>query len=179
MSDIINKILSLLVIFIICIICPLSYTYMSSEKQAEREVLNKAKYTLDKFVEKEVLTDTDLDTMYMELNEYGLTVDSKIIKYTLTNSGEYVIGDEATAYDEMIYETNGKTSGTYLSRYNCKDYDSLKRVASDKYKYILESEDIVKIDVKGVVKTRGSRFIEKVTGVHSKNINFSLASIVR
>lgn len=179
MSDLINKIVSLIVIFVLCVICPLSYTYMSSEKQSERELINKTKSTLDKFTSAEIITDEDLDSMYKELNSFGISVDSQIEKYTVTDENDYVLGDMATAYDEMMYETDGEESNSYLSQYNCTNFDELKRVASSKYKYIIESGDIIKLKVKGITKTSGSRFIEKVVGINKEKIEFSLAAMKR
>lgn len=178
LTDFINKIVSIALIFIICVITPLTYIYLSTYKANQRLVLNQAKYELDNLVNKDAITESDLDKVYRDLNTKGIIVDGEVEKYTKSSNGEYVMGDYASAYDEMYYETDGLKDVQYLSRYGCTNFDELKKKESRNYKFILQSGDIVKISVKEVVGSVSMKYIRNVLGINEERLEFSLASMV-
>lgn len=178
MGDFVNKIISLILVFVICIVCPLTFLYLSSQKESERLILNKAKSTLDVFATKDTLSEEDLDNMYKELNAYGLIVDSKIEKYTMTSQGDYILDDIASAYEEMEYETNGIKNSLYLAKYGCGGYNNLKNIASNKYIHILNTGDVLKIHVKEVIDSTNTMFLRNILRTNEGGLEFSLAIMI-
>lgn len=179
MADFLNKLVSLILLFIICIITPLMFLYMSGDKQSEREILNKTKYYLDKCMNADTMTESDLDNMYRDLNSYGKVVDIKFDRMVLNDKGDYIVGDEASAYDEMVYETDNRLVANYLSKYGCSDYEELKGIKSKEYKYILESEDIFRVTVTEITSTKSDRYISNILKWDKEPLEFSLSAMKR
>ncbi len=75
MSDFINKIVSIILIFIMLVLAPLLISYMTNNMKAQRLVLNDVTSFIDKVTDKGSISQSDLDQLYLDVNSHGLILD--------------------------------------------------------------------------------------------------------
>ena len=81
MADFINKIISLVLIFILLVLAPILNQYLASEATTERLVLNDVEQFIDKVTDKKVITAADVDELYMDVNSNGGFYNVSVDKY--------------------------------------------------------------------------------------------------
>lgn len=71
MTDFLNKVVTLILIFILLILAPLLISYMSTEMTTQRLVLNEVTQFIDRVTDKASITTEDLDDLYLGVNSHG------------------------------------------------------------------------------------------------------------
>lgn len=69
--DFVNKIVTVVLTFIMLVIAPITWEYVRSEMITERLVLNEMVQFLDKVTDKGTITAEDLDDLYLGVNSTG------------------------------------------------------------------------------------------------------------
>lgn len=80
MSDIINKIITISLIFVLLVLSPLVISYMASDMTSQRVALNEVAQFLDQVKYKTSITQQDLDDLYLGINSSGGLYDVKVEK---------------------------------------------------------------------------------------------------
>ncbi len=78
MSDFVNKIVTLIMIFVLLVLSPLLISYMTTDMKAQRLVLNETIQFIDKVTDKGTITQEDLDQFYLNINSHGMVLDAKV-----------------------------------------------------------------------------------------------------
>lgn len=164
MSDFINKVITIVLIFVMLVLAPLLISYMSTDMTAERLILNDVTQFIDKVTDKYTITDYDLNDLYLAVNSHG---------------GAYeVIVDRYQLYEEPAPESEGGTRILYIRQ------DDAEQLADDlNYPNVtsidLNTKDIVKVKVKEVALSSGKRLFWSIMRVDKGKLEFSLAGTVR
>ena len=104
MTDILNKILGVLIAFTILAGGPLILNTMSKDLTMNRSVLNEMTNLIDKVTDNGRLSSTDLSDFYLGISSYGVSMDATVKRYMkVTNPGgaegtytSYVLNDDLT-----------------------------------------------------------------------------------
>lgn len=81
MVDFINKIISVILVFYLCIIGPLTLSYQSDAATDKRLLLNELSNFCDKIADKKSISQDDLNEFYIAVNSYGMTIDAEVKIY--------------------------------------------------------------------------------------------------
>lgn len=81
MTDLINKILGVLLAFVLLIGAPFVINAMSKDLTMNRSVLNEMTNFIDKITDKGTLTDQDKADFYLGISSYGASMDATIKRY--------------------------------------------------------------------------------------------------
>lgn len=95
MTDFINKIVSIVLIFLLLVLAPLLISYKTDEMIAKRAILNEVNTFIDKVTDAGAIYQEDVDEIYLKCNSYGLIVDVNVerLVYATTlvqDTGEYI-----------------------------------------------------------------------------------------
>ena len=178
MTDFINKIITIVLIFIMLILAPLLISYMSTDMVTERLVLNEVSQFIDKVTDKGLITEYDINDLYLGVNSHGGNYDVTIEHYQLL---EEPLSDGST---KLLYVKQDDIEQIVDGRYNMenkdKDTDEDKDEDKDKDTSVsLNVKDVVKVHVKSVSMSPGRRLFWSVLRVDRGNFEFSLAGTVR
>lgn len=107
MWDFPNKIFTIILIFIMLVLAPLTWVYVREEMITDRIVLNEMAQFIDKVTDKASITQEDIDELYMAINASGGTYDVRVKRYIrMSTQDEY--GQPRTLYlsDDHIGNLN-------------------------------------------------------------------------
>ena len=149
MSDFINKIITIVLIFMMLVLAPLLISYKTDDMMAKRQMLNDVANFIDMVKDTGSLNEEHLDKLYIECNSYGLAVDVKVQRLIRT---------------EVM--KNGKSTTIY---YTVEDIDSLES---------MNAGDVVKVTVEEVGISTGRMLIYNVLKMDEGKFKFSLAGTV-
>ena len=164
MSDFINKVITIVLIFVMLVLAPLLISYMSTDMTAERLILNDVTQFIDKVTDKYTITDYDLNDLYLAVNSHGGAYEVMVDRYQL--------------YEAPAPESEGGTRILYIRQ------DDAEQLADDlNYPNVtsidLNTKDIVKVKVKEVALSSGKRLFWSIMRVDKGKLEFSLAGTVR
>ena len=164
MSDFINKVITIVLIFVMLVLAPLLISYMTTDMTAERLILNDVTTFIDKVTDKYTITDYDLNDLYLAVNSHGGAYEVTVDRYQL--------------YEEPAPESEGGTRILYIRQ------DDAEQLADDlNYPDItsidLNTRDVVKVKVKEVALSSGKRLFWNIMKVDKGKFEFSLAGTVR
>lgn len=96
MTDIINKIIGVLLAFTLLVGAPLIITSMSKDLTMSRSVLNEMTNLINKVTDNGRLSSQDLSDFYLGISSHGMTMDATIRRYMKVvnpdgNGGTYTI----------------------------------------------------------------------------------------
>lgn len=158
MSDFINKVISLVLIFVMLVLAPLLISYMSTDMIAERLILNDVSQFIDKVTDKAQITDYDLNDLYLAVNSHGGAYEVTVERYQLL---EEPMPDDTT---KLIYVKHDETYDLMLGKIDTVD---------------LNVKDVVKVHVEEATLSAGKRLFWTVLRVDKGKFAFSLAGTVR
>lgn len=81
MSDFPNKVITVILVFLMLVVAPITWSYVRSDMVAERLILNEVVGFIDKVTDKGTITEQDLDELYIAVNASGGTYDVKVKRY--------------------------------------------------------------------------------------------------
>lgn len=152
MTDFINKIVSIILIFIMLVMAPLMISYKTEEMIAKREILNDVNTFIDKICDSATIKSTDINELYLQCNSHGMVVDVNVerLVYAMTldeDTGEYI-------YDYVVDKSfnNGITN--------------------------LNPSDMIKVSVDEVTYSSTRRITFKLLGIDEGFFEFSLCGMV-
>lgn len=162
MTDFLNKIIEIILIFILLVLAPITISYMSSEMITQRTALNEVAQFIDRVTDKQMITKADVDDLYLALGATGGRYDIEIKRYVpvsvpITESGVTVVHT---------------TRSSYIATDDVDDITS-----SDALE--LNVSDVVKVTVKEVSMSQAKRLLWNVLKLDSGKLEFSLAGSVR
>lgn len=127
MSDFINKIVTIILIFVLLVLAPLLISYMGTDMVTERLVLNEVTQFIDRVTDKGEITNSDLNDVYLGVNSHGGIYDVRVERYIRTatedplkvgtvktvyynteNTGDLNVGDVVKVHIEEIGISNSK-----------------------------------------------------------------------
>lgn len=166
MSDFLNKVITIILIFVMLILAPLLLSYMSTDMTAERLVLNDVSQFIDKVTDKASITEKDLNTLYLDVNSHGHAYEVTVRRYQVL---EEPIPSGA---GEEITETN-------LIYVSMDDIEALINGTSETGVVELNVKDAVKVHVKEVAMSAGNRMLWTLLRIDKGTFEFSLTGTVR
>ena len=149
MSDFMNKVVSITLIFIMLVLAPLLISYKSDEMMAKRLILNDVTMFIDKAKDTGSVTEDDLNKIYIQCNSHGIAVNvtvKRLIRTDITKDGKI-----ATVY------------------YSADEMNDLLAMNPD---------DIVKVNVSEIGVSEGRRLMYNVLKIDDGKFEFSLAGAV-
>ena len=78
MGDIINKIIGVILAFIILVFGPICLVTMTQDLSMQRGVMNAMTQLIDKTTSTGVISDKQLEEFYLDVAGYGYAIDTKI-----------------------------------------------------------------------------------------------------
>lgn len=151
MSDFINKIITVVLAFVMLVMAPLLISYKSDNMLARRSIMNEVELFIDKVQDNVNVTEEDLDNLYLSCNSYGLNVDVTVRRLIA-----------AAVYDEDadVAQTN------YFA---VDDMESLTN---------MNAGDILQVTVKEVSISASRKATYTILGIDEGNLEFTLAGVV-
>lgn len=149
MSDFINKIVSIALVFVMLVLAPLLISYKTDEMLAKRQILNEVANFIDMVKDTGSLTQDNLDKLYIDCNAYGLAVDVKVKR---------LIRTEVTK--------DGEATTLYFTVDSVEDLESMNK------------GDVVKVTVEEIGISSARRLTYNLLKVDEGRFNFSLAGTV-
>lgn len=75
MSDFLNKVVSIVLIFVMLVLAPLLISYQTNDMISKRLILNDVTTFLDQVKDTASITEDDLNKLYLDCNSHGLAVN--------------------------------------------------------------------------------------------------------
>lgn len=85
MVDFPNKVVTIILVFVMMVLAPITWVYVRSEMVSQRLVLNEMANFIDKVTDKASITKQDLDDLYVGVNAAGGTYDVRVKRYIRTS----------------------------------------------------------------------------------------------
>ena len=152
MTDFINKIISVILIFVMLVLAPIMISYKTEEMIAKREILNDVNTFIDRICDAATIKSTDINELYLQCNSHGMVVDVNVerLVYAMTldeNTGEY-------EYDYVVDKSfnNGITN--------------------------LNPSDMIKVSVREITYSSTRRITYILLGIDDGFFQFSLCGMV-
>lgn len=161
MTDFINKVIEIILIFILLVLAPLTISYMINEMISERTALNEVSQFIDRVTDKQMITKSDVDDLYLALSATGGTYDITVKRYV--------------PVAVPVSDVNGVTETTRATYIVADDADNLNSSTPIK----LDVSDVVKVSVKEMTLSPAKRMLWNVLKLDTGKLEFSLAGSVR
>lgn len=161
MSDFVNKVITIVLIFIMLVLAPLMISYLSTDMVTQRLVLNDVTLFIDKVTDKGTVNEYDLDDLYLAVNSHGSSFEVEVERYSLI---------------EEPIPPEGATKLLYIKH---DDMEKLQRGEDDDGEITLNVKDVIKVHVEEVAMSSGNRLFWSVLRVDKGKFGFSLAGTVR
>jgi len=147
--DYVNRVVMVILIFVMLVVPPVLFSYVRAEMKAERIALNEVELFLDKVTDKGTITDQDLNDLYLGIAATGGIYDVKVSRLirisTLTEDGRI-----RTIYLDENYENTRMNMG-----------------------------DLVKVTVTEIGVSPAKRLLWHVLRIDEGKFEFSLVAAVR
>lgn len=151
MSDFINKIITVILVFVMLVVAPLLISYKSDDMLARREILNDVELFIDKVQDTSAITEDDLNHLYLNCNSHGLTVNVTVKRLIAT----------------AVYDNNNNIAQT--NYFAVDDKDSLANI---------NAGDVVQVSVEEVTISTSRRATYSILGIDEGALEFTLAGVV-
>lgn len=81
MSSFLEKVITVILIFVLLVLAPLLNSYKHTEGVTQRLVLNEVTQFIDRVTDKAQVTQLDIDDLYLGVNSHGGIFDVKVERY--------------------------------------------------------------------------------------------------
>jgi hypothetical protein len=150
LTDIVSKILSIILAFVLLAICPITIAAMTEDMTARRSVLNEVQSFIDQVIDTKTCTKEQLSDLQLGVASHGLLADVTVSKYRpVTNPDP---------------ENPG---GTYTRYVKSDDTSSW------------ETGDLCKVSVKQIGENGRQKFVTRIVSLSLPKLDFELAGRVR
>lgn len=75
MSDFLNKLVTIVLVFVLLVMAPLLISYKTNDMLGKRLILNDVTTFIDKVKDTSTITEDDLNKLYLDCNSHGLAVN--------------------------------------------------------------------------------------------------------
>ena len=119
MSDFINKIITIILVFVMLVLAPILVSYKNDDMLARREILNDVELFIDKVQDTSSITNDDLNKLYLDCNSHGITVDVSVKRLIATQTNYFAVSEESALQsinDGDIIQVSIKELGISPSR---------------------------------------------------------------
>lgn len=173
MTDFINRILNLVILFTALVIAPLLFTFLSSKLTDERLILNEVTEFLDKTSDKASMNEYDIDELYLKLNSHGMLLDvevERLIYAPTTNADGVLIENyiKADTITDVIRENEQKAI-------NAGKPKSEREVAEIKF----NSNDSIRVRVREIGTSTGRRILYNILKIDTGRFELTMAATVQ
>ena len=151
MSDFINKIVTVIMIFVLLVMAPLLISYKNDNMLARRAILNDVELFIDKVQDTTNITDDDLDDLYLACNSHGLTVNVTVKRLVST----------------AIYDA--ETDIAQTNYFAVDDKDLLKN---------MNKGDVVQVRIKEETISTQRKATYRLLGIDEGALEFTLAGVI-
>ena len=184
MTDFINKVISIVLIFIMLVLAPLLISYVSTDMVADRLILNEVTQFIDKVTDRSEITLDDLNSLFLSVNSHGGSYDVDVNVYSRVstqNPRTLEIGEEVNGTKPLYIEVNG-TKPLYIKE-DCIDamlykYPETSSDVGAKESVSLGKNWVVKVSVKSIGTTPSRNLLWSVLRVDKGDFNITLAGTV-
>lgn len=153
MTDYMNKVVSIILAFIMLVIAPLVISYQTTDMLAKRAILNDVTAFIDKAQDTYQIDEDDLNKLYMQCNSHGISVDVKVKRLIRT-----------------AVTKNDSTGNSAKTVYYAVDtLGDLKN---------LNPGDTVQVNISEIATTPAHQLVYRVLKIDEGNFEFSLAGVV-
>lgn len=152
MTDFINKIITVILIFVMLVLAPLLISYKTDDMIAKREILNDVDTFIDKVTDAAILNSGDINELYMVCNSHGMVVDVTVERMVYAMTLDPKTNDYS--YDYVV-DTDFSTETTHLN-----------------------PNDMIKVTVKEKTYSSSRRLTYKLLKIDEGNFKFSLCGMV-
>lgn len=152
MTDFINKIITVILIFVMLVLAPLLISYKTDDMIAKREILNDVDTFIDKVTDAAMLNSGDINELYMVCNSHGMVVDVTVERMVYAMTLDPKTNDYS--YDYVV-DTDFSTETTHLN-----------------------PNDMIKVTVKEKTYSSSRRLTYKLLKIDEGNFKFSLCGMV-
>lgn len=149
MSDFLNKVVSIVLVFVMLVLAPLIISYQTNDMISKRLILNDVTTFIDQVKDTASITEDDLNKLYLDCNSHGLAVNVTVKRLIRV---------------EITKEDVAQTS--YFA------VDSLNELA------LLNTGDLVQVTVEEVVTSPTRALTYSVLKVDQGPFEFSLTGAV-
>lgn len=150
MTDFINKVISILLVFAL-IVASLLWVYRGTESLAQRQIFNDVSYFIDRVKDTATITQEDLDKLYMDCNSHGLTVEVSVKRLVTTSVFNNDLGIAQTNY------------------FAVDSPEALKQ---------MNAGDCVQVSVREMTTSSSRRLVYKLLHIDEGNFEFTSAGVV-
>ncbi len=157
MSDIISKIIGVILAFVLLIITPMVISRMAEDMSAKRLILNEVTMFIDKVTDKGSISGYDVDDLLLGINSYGGAFNATVAHY------KNVAVKDGTNGVKNIYVAADDNANTLALAGSIS----------------LDKGDAVRVNVTGIGVTKGQSLLRGLLHVFEKPFEFSLAGTVR
>jgi hypothetical protein len=153
MTDIISKIIGVLLAFALLVFTPLVIVRMADDMAEKRLILNEVSNFIDRVTDKASVSKDDMDNLYLAINSHGNAFDAEVVRY------------ERTA----IPDSPGRAKSVYVATDDVFGDTTIE----------LKSGDVVQVRVFAVSKTTAQILLFRLLRVNEPDFKFTLAGTVR
>lgn len=155
MSDFINKVVTVILVFVMFIMAPMILSYKTDDMLAKREILNDVEMFIDKVQDTSSISQNDLDKLYIDCNSHGLNVNVQVKRLIAT-----------AVFDPDADGGKGVAQTNYFA---VDDEESLKDI---------NAGDIIHVHISEVTTSSSRIATYRILGIDEGPLNFSLAGVV-
>lgn len=155
MTDFINKVVSIILIFVMLILAPLLISYKTDDMMAKREILNDVNTFIDRVTDAAIIDGDDINNLYMQCNSHGMVVDVKV--------------------ERMVYAMTITTDKNNKNQYT---YDYVVDTDFGATTTNLNPNDMIKVTVQEKTYSSGRRLTYKLLKIDEGKFRFSLCGMV-
>ena len=152
MTDMIPKIIGVLLAFALLVIAPLTIRAMTEDMAGQRLILNEASQFIDRVTDKGSVTARDMDDLYFAVNIHGGAFDAVVVRYIR------VAVPISAGISDSVYIAKDVFDSTALTLY---------------------PGDVVQVRVHAVTKTNAQGLLRRLMRVYEPDLEFELAGTVR
>lgn len=166
MVDFLNKIVTLIMIFLLGVVCPLMISYMEDDMQNKRVIMNDTENFIDRVTDKGTITQEDLDQFYISINSHSISMDANVKRLirvsTVVDTGEL----KSTYFAADVHD-------------HTEAGESVAEASKCNKVHILNSGDTVQVTVKEIGISPGRRLLYNLVRVDKGPFELTLAGTVR
>lgn len=164
MVDFPNKVITVILLFLMLVVAPITWSYVRTDMVAERLILNEVVAFIDKVTDKGTVTQQDLDELYIAVNASGGTYDVRVNRYI-----------RIATKDLNADDPNKAVRTIYVNA----DISETDPVTGEAVPVEMNSGDMIKVSVKEIGSSPTKNLLWNLLKLDKTNTDFSLAGTVR